>query len=122
MTGLFFFAPLETTKPVFFRGPAPAAFLSSLVFSPSGEGSCTTTCEFEPTEESGSVSFSDSWGEMKRAVGRGPLLEGPRVFFKMGGGIAVGGLEADEEEVVLGLLWAGKCRIEALAAPGPCRV
>jgi hypothetical protein len=29
-------------------------------------------------------SSSDSWGEIKRAVGRGPVVDGPLGFFKMG--------------------------------------
>lgn len=47
-------------------------------------------------------SSSESWGEMNRAVGLGPVVDGPLVFFRIGCGI--GGLEADED-VVLGLLF-----------------
>lgn len=61
------------------------------------------TCEFVlPKERS---SFSESWGDMKRAVGRGPVVNGPRDFFNMGCGMMTGVFEAVEDDVVLGLLF-----------------
>jgi hypothetical protein len=92
------------------------------VFSGSGEAGCTITCELVPTGESGSVSFSDSCGETKRAVGRGPVVEGPLVFLRMGCGNAVGDLDDIEDDVVLGLLCAGWWTVVALEAPGRNRV
>ena len=65
------------------------------------------------------VSASDSCGEMKRAVGRGPVEDGPLVFLRIGWGITAGALDAVEEDVVLGLLWLGRWSVVALAAPGP---
>jgi hypothetical protein len=65
------------------------------------------------------VSASDSCGEMKRAVGRGPVEDGPLVFLRIGCGIEAGGLDAVDEGVVLGLLWLGRRIVMALAAPGP---
>lgn len=59
---------------------------------------------------------------MKRAVGRGPLLEGPLVFFKMGCGITVGALDVAEEDVVLGLLLLDSWKLVALEAPSPLRL
>lgn len=49
---------------------------------------------------------------MNRAVGRGPLVDGPRVFFRIGCGIGAGALDAAEEDAVvvvpvLGPLWRG---------------
>lgn len=123
ITGLFFLAELEATKlDFFFDAAEPDDFFSSFGFSGSGEGGCTTTCELVPTGESGSPSFSDSCGEMKRAVGRGPVVEGPLVFLRIGCGITVGVLESVEDDVVLGLLWVGLCRVVALEAPGRNRV
>lgn len=123
ITGRFFFAELEATKLDFFFAPTETDdFLSSFMFSESGEGGCTTTCELVPTGESGSPSFSDSCGEMNRAVGRWPVVEGPLVFLRIGCGITVGVLDSVEEDVVLGLLWAGLWRVVALAAPVRNRV
>lgn len=68
------------------------------------------------------VSASDSCGEMKRAVGRGPVEDGPLVFLRMGCGIGAGALDAVEEDVVLDLLWLGRWMVVALAAPGPWRL
>lgn len=62
------------------------------------------TCVLGLADEVWSPSSCDSWGEMKRAVGRGPVLDGPRVFFKMGCGIDAGGRDATDDEVVLGRL------------------
>lgn len=50
------------------------------MFRESEEGGPTTTCEFVcesvPTEDDSSASPSYSGGEMKRAVGRGLLVDG----------------------------------------------
>lgn len=54
---------------------------------------------------------------MNRAVGRGPFVEGPLDFFKIGCGIAVWALEVVDDDVVLGLLWIAV----VLEAPGPWR-
>lgn len=75
------------------------------------------------TDEDGSASPSDSGGEMKRAVGRGPLVDGPLDFFRMGCGMGAWFLDAVEDDVVLGrLLWSGRCMAVVLEAPGPSRV
>lgn len=91
--------------------------MSFLMLSGSGEGGCTTTCELVLTGESGSVSLSDSCGETKRAVGRGPEVEGPLVFLRMGCGSAAEALGIVEDDVVFGLLWEGWWRVVALEAP-----
>ena len=65
------------------------------------------------------VSASDSCGEMKRAVGRGPVEDGPLVFFRIGCGIGLGFPDAVNGDVVLGLVWLGRWIVVALAAPGP---
>lgn len=49
-------------------------------------------------EEGISSSPADSWGDTKRAVGRGPDDDGPRAFFKIGW--AGGGFEALEDNVL----------------------
>ena len=85
ITGRFFLP--EATKPPFFL-PDGDDFLSNLTFWDSGDGGSTTTCEFVCelvlTEDEGSASPSDSGGEIKRAVGRGPPIDGPLVFLRMG--------------------------------------
>jgi hypothetical protein len=73
------------------------------------------------TEDDGSASPSDSGGEMKRAVGRGPLVDGPLVFLRIGGGMGTGFLDAVEDDVVLGRLWSDRLRAVVLEAPGPRR-
>jgi len=55
---------------------------------------------------------------MKRAVGRGPVVEGPLFFFRMGCGIGAGALDVVDDDVVLGRLWEWKM---ALEAAGPWR-
>jgi len=55
---------------------------------------------------------------MKRAVGRGPLVEGPLVFLRIGCGVILWALEAAEDDVVLDLLWFD-WRAVVLEAPGP---
>jgi len=57
-------------------------------------------------------SFSESCGEMKRAVGRGPVVEGPLLFFRMGCGIGAGALDVVDDDVVLGRLWSGKWHLK----------
>jgi hypothetical protein len=78
------------------------------VFWESEDGGSTTTCEFVCElvliEDDKSASPSDSGGEMKRAVGRGPLVDGPLVFLRMGCGIGAGFLNAAEDDVILGRL------------------
>jgi hypothetical protein len=74
------------------------------------------------TEEAGSVSSCDSCGEINRAVGLGPVEEGPLVFLSMGWGIGAGAREAVEEEVVLGRLRFGWLRAVVLDAPSPWRL
>jgi hypothetical protein len=54
---------------------------------------------------------------MKRAVGRGPLADGPLVFLRIGCGIGTGFLDAVEEDVVLGRLWSDRLRAVVLEAP-----
>jgi hypothetical protein len=49
-------------------------------------------------EEGISSSSADSWGDTKRAVGRGPDDDGPRAFFKIGW--VGGGFEALEDSVL----------------------
>jgi hypothetical protein len=73
------------------------------------------------TEDEGSASPSDSGGEMKRAVGRGPLADGPLVFFKIGCGIGAWFLDAIEEDVVLGRLGSERLMAVVLEAAGPRR-
>jgi hypothetical protein len=106
ITGRFFLP--EATKPPFFLPSEGDDFLSNFAFCESGDGGSTTTCEFVCelvlTEDDGSASPSDSGGEMKRAVGRGPLVDGPLVFLRMGCGIGTGFLDAVEDDVVLGRL------------------
>ena len=65
------------------------------------------------------TSFSESWGEINRAVGRGPVVEGPRVFFKIGCGVTAGAFDAIDDDVVLGLLLFEWWKLMALEAPGP---
>ncbi len=38
---------------------------------------------------------------MKRAVGRGPVVEGPRFFFKIGCGIEACDFEFEEDEAIV---------------------
>lgn len=62
---------------------------------------------------------------MNRAVGRGPPVDGPLVFFKIGCGIGAGALDIEEAVVVIPLLVdgpLGRGRLSAvvLEAPGPC--
>lgn len=73
------------------------------------------------TEDDGSASTSDSGGEIKRAVGRGPLVDGPLVFLRMGCGIGTALLDAVEDDVVLGRLWSDRLRAVVLEAAGPRR-
>ena len=56
---------------------------------------------------------------MKRAVGRGPVVDGPLDFLRIGWGAAA--LLDTLEEVVLGrlLLWASRLRVVVLEAPEP---
>jgi hypothetical protein len=49
-------------------------------------------------EEGISSSSADSWGDTKRAVGRGPDDDGPRAFFRIGW--VGGGFEALEDSVL----------------------
>ncbi|KAI6753165.1 hypothetical protein HG531_005334 [Fusarium graminearum] len=49
-------------------------------------------------DEGISSSSADSWGDTKRAVGRGPDADGPRTFFKIGW--VGGGFEALEDRVL----------------------
>jgi hypothetical protein len=49
-------------------------------------------------EEGISSSSADSWGDTKRAVGRGPDDDGPRAFFRIGW--AGGGFDALEDSVL----------------------
>lgn len=118
ITGRFFFAALEATNTEDFLTPAdPDDFLSFFVVSGSGEGGCTITCELVPADELSSVSLSDSGGEINRAVGRGPAIEGPLDFFRMGCGIGVAVLEIVEGNLVSGLLRVGRWRVVALEVP-----
>jgi hypothetical protein len=83
------------------------AFLSDFAFWESADGGSTTrefVWELVLTEDDGSASSSDSGGETKRAVGRGPLVDGPLVFLRMGCGIGAGFLNAAEDDVILGRL------------------
>ncbi len=81
-----------------------------------GVGGCTTTCELILTEDSGSCSSSDPCGEMKRAVGRGPVEEGPLFFFNIGCGMEACDFEFEEDEaMVLGRLRSGLWRDVLLA-------
>jgi hypothetical protein len=55
-------------------------------------------------------------------VGRGPLVEGPLVFFKIGWGEAALALLETLDDVVLGRLWLARWMavvLEALDPPGP---
>lgn len=63
------------------------------------------------------VSTSESCGEIKRAV-RGAVVEREGPFLRIGGR-AIGAFDVVEEDVVLGLLWIGRWRVVALAAPSP---
>ena len=73
------------------------------------------------TGDEGSGSPSDSGGEIKRAVGRGLLVDGPLVFLRMGCGIGAGFLEAIDDDVVLGRLGSERLRAVVLEAAGPRR-
>ena len=77
------------------------------------------TWEFVSAGEIGALSSADSCGDMNRAVGRGPVVEGPLVFLRIGCGITAGPLEAIEDDVVLGLLWFDGWIAVVLEAPGP---
>jgi hypothetical protein len=112
--GRFFLDAPAATNPAFFLPVEDALFLSFVVLLP-GEGDRITTCEFEPADESSSASLSDSCGEMKRAVGRGPVVEGPLDFLRIGCGMTTGLLE---EEFVLGplRLGLGGCMVVELTA------
>ena len=65
-------------------------------------------------------SSSEVCGDMNRAVGRGPVLEGPLLFLSIGGGMAATDFERLEEcrslEESLSCL---PCIAVVLAAPGP---
>jgi hypothetical protein len=105
ITGRFFLPAI--TKPRFFLPNEGDTFLSNFVFRESEDGGLTTTCEFVCesvlTEDDRSASPSDSGGEMKRAVGRGPFVDGP-LALRMGCGIGAGFLNAAEDDVILGRL------------------
>lgn len=107
MTGrVFFLAAIEATNPPFFLLLAGVGFFSGFTVCDAGDGGRTTTCVFGLTDELGSASPSESGGEMNRAVGRGPDVDGPLAFFKMGWGIGGGALDVTEEDaVVLGRGW-----------------
>ncbi len=120
MTWRFFL--LAATKPPFFLPNEGDDFLSDFAFWESEDGDSTTcgfVCELVLTEDDRSASPSDSGGEMKRAVGRGPLEDGPLVFLRMGCGIGAGILDAVEDDVILGRLWSDRWRTGVLEAPGP---
>ena len=97
--------------------------MSDFEFWESGDGDCTTTCEFgliDLVDELVFVSTSDSCGEIKRAV-RGVVVEREGPFLRIGGK-ATGAFDVVEEDVVLGRLWTGRWGVVALAAPGPWQV
>lgn len=122
-----FFLPEPANPPFFFPSDGDDFLSDDVEFwgSVDGDGGSTTTCEFvcelALTEDDRSASASDSGGEMKRAVGRGPLVDGPLVFLRMGCGIGTGFLEVVEDEVVLGRLWSDRWMAVVLEAPGPRR-
>ena len=105
-TGLFFLEANEATNFLLATAgvnfPSIFSIFSSMVLvcSRGGEGDCTTTYSFVVPEFDSS---SDTAGDMKRAVGRGPFPEGPLVFFSIGGGMGAGVRETDVD-VVLGRL------------------
>ena len=69
------------------------------------------------TDDSGACSSSVSGGETNLAVGFGPVLDGPRVFLRMGCGI--GALFLDEDDDSLPGLFFARFRAVVLEAPGP---
>ena len=79
-------------------------------------GCWTTTSEFGLIELPSS--FSELCGEIKRAVGRGPLVEGPRLFFRIGCGATEGAFNAADDVVVLNLLLTRREISAVLGGPG----
>lgn len=47
------------------------------------------------------VSVSESGGDINRAIGRGPVEDGPLVFFRIGCGMGAGDLATEDEGVAL---------------------
>jgi hypothetical protein len=117
ITGLFF---LTATGLFLLTIPeVAAAFFSVLELGEPGEGGCTVTCELKLADDIDSS--SDSCGEMKRAVGRGPVVEGPLDFLSMGCGITEGALDVVDEDVVLGRPWCERLTVVELEPRGPAR-
>lgn len=125
--GLRLFAAVVATKPGdFFLDLADiSAFFSSFDICDTGVGGVgglTTT--WAPTlivgEVSAASSSSEVCGDINRAVGRGPELEGPLLFLSIGGGMAAAYLERLEDcrplEESLSCL---PCIAVVLAVPGP---
>ena len=102
----------------FLADPVPD-FLSDLVGGGRGRISWPATAVL-PDEPSSSflASSSDAWGDMKRAVGRGPEADGPLGFFRME---CVGGGFADDE--VLSFFGGGDASASPSSLPScsPCR-
>lgn len=119
--GLFLFAAVEATNPFFLPAVTGEGFLSALELPEFGEGPSTIICEFGLADEVAPVSPSESGGEIKRAVGRGPVADGPLVFLSIGGGITVWPREAAEDDVVLARLWLTLCKAVVLDTAGPGR-
>jgi hypothetical protein len=90
----------------------------------SGVGGRTITCAPKPVlgevSAASSSSSSELCGDMNRAVGRGPVLEGPLLFLRIGGGMADEFFEALEEcRLLEESLSCLECIAVVLAAVGP---
>lgn len=101
--GLRLFAAVVATKPcAFFLNLADiSAFFSfsNCDTGVGGVGGLTTTWapRLVVGEDSAASSSSEVYGDINRAVGRGPVLEGPLLFLSIGGGIVAAYLERLED-------------------------
>lgn len=70
-------------------------------------------------EVSTASSSSEVCGDINRAVGRGPVLDGPLLFLSIGGGIAAAYLERLDCRLFEESLSCLPCIAVVLAVPGP---
>jgi hypothetical protein len=105
ITGRRLFALDATNRfvdcPLFFTGEGTVA-VECFISSP-----LTVVLSDEVISGSFSSSSGESWGDRNRAVGRGPVADGPRDFFKIG--CAGGGFEALDERLRRPLSFANSC-------------
>jgi len=124
--GLRLFVVVVATKPCdFFLDLVDiSAFSSSFGTCDTGVGGVgglTTTWapRLVVGEVSTASSSSEVCGDINRAVGRGPVLDGPLLFLSIGGGIAAAYLERLDCRLFEESLSCLPCIAVVLAVPGP---